>query len=615
MFDLKQFSGTPVTLLKKNSVRKNNVDIILRLVSEGNATIFTVFESEKTAKYMNTYFQKNHSKLKTDVLINKSKISSHRDVYFSDFSTAKNIFLSNVNKRNIDFCSVIVINDIHFEHPDKMFLILLWLQMFQKSDLRPYLLLTTDCYLIPEIPFDLQKISLQEIDSEREKEISLRYHNENYSPNSFEIILKTVEIIKNLDSEYPVSKEQQSTWLVFYSGKKNSNYLTKLIYESMEDCIVYSYKNISDFSKVMMDGKRTIIVIDQIYEDSIFLTSDGVIDTMISEYRDEESVFYKYSSKQRAEIKSSYVRRGFCFRLCTESFFETLPKVEVNTMTNRELEKYILHVSEKEIDIENFFQNLVSKIKISKVIQKLKFLGCLNSNNKITKIGKEAIDLPLNTTNSCILNDWRTDHPIFPMLVLLVFSELSDSIIQFPYKSKGQNNEEYRKIKINFIEEVYKESYSSIIELYLKIFVLIVKDEGTVNITNFSKICKKYKLNYVVIKEVFSKIKKTVDMMKENFKLGIFDPENLIGLSKKYFEKYSFNNIGKLVNQEKKLYSFQDSEIYKLDYFKHFGKKEELPYHIFAFDKIKINDSEDSIQKRKNLVHYFMPIDNLFVED
>ena len=616
MFDLKQFSKTPVTLLKKTSSRKNNIDIILRMIKEGKASVFTIYENDKSVKYINTYFQKNHPEIKTAPLINQKKISSHKDVYFSDFSSAKNIFLRNVDKLNVDFCSVIIINDIHFEHSDKMFLILLWLHMFQKSDNRPYLLLTTDCYLIPEIPFDLKKISLQELEKEEEKEdIKYIYHNENYSPNSFEIITKTVEIVNNLNTEYPLEGTQQSTWLVFYSGKKNSSHLTKLLYDSLDDCIVYSYKNISDFSKIIKEGKRTIIVIDQIYEDNIFLTSDGVIDSMISEYKDEESIFYKYSSHQRSDIKSSYVKKGFCYRLCTQTFYETLPKVEINTITGRDLEKYILNVSEKDINIQNFFQNLVQKSKINKCIQKLKFLGCLNSNDKITSIGKSCLRLPLSITNCCILEDWKKDHPIFPMLVLLVFTEITDSIIYFPYKNKSQSNDEYRKTKINFIKENYNETYSSILELYLKIFVQIVKDEGTVNITNFNRVCKKYKLNYLIMREVFTKIKKIVDLIEEKFELGIFNPENLIGLSKQYFEKYSFNNVGKLIDQEKRLYSFSDSSVYKLDYFKHFGKKEELPYHIVVFEKIKINDSEDSIQKRKNLIYYFMPLDNLFVEN
>jgi len=375
-----------------------------------------------------------------------------------------------------------------------------------------------------------------------------------------------------------------------------------------------NYKNITDFSKVIKKGIRSIVLIENTYEDEIFLSADGVIDCMVSEYQGDETIFYKYSSKQRSEIKSSYLKKGFCYRMCTSNHFETLPKVETNIISKNDIEKYVLLVCKKQLDVKIFFQNIIQESKISECLKKLKYLGCLNSNNSITYIGENCIKFPFSVTSSCILTDWKEKKPIFPMLVLLVFSELRESFIQFPNKDKKKTNEEYKKTKVKFIEETYKETYTCSLELYLKIFIKILKQEKTIDIISFGKVCKNYSLNYLTVKNIFKKLKNLLDIMSDKIEIGIFDVNNLISLSKEYFEKYAYNNIGKLVNVEKGLYLFPDSNVYKLDYFKHFGDKKELPYHIISFDKIKINDSQDSIQKRKNLVYYFMPLDNLYIE-
>ena len=294
-------------------------------------------------------------------------------LYISDFESTRKILLENLTKRTVDFCSVLLINDIHFDTPEKTFFILLWLEIFKRSDSRPFLLMTTDCYLIPEIPFELDKISIQEAETEKKSDINIRYHNENYSPSSDETVNGIVEVTRKMHTDYPVSEEDKSLWLIFYAGKKNLSVLNRNLYDKIEDLSVYSYKNITDFSKVVQKGTRTVITIDSFYEDNIFLEPDGIIDGMVSEYQDENNkLFYKYSSKQSAEVKASYLKKGFCYRLCTEDFYQNLQKVELSSFSLANLEKYMLQISSREIPITPFFEPLVKREKISEITEKLK---------------------------------------------------------------------------------------------------------------------------------------------------------------------------------------------------------------------------------------------------
>ena len=38
------------------------------------------------------------------------------------------------------------------------------------------------------------------------------------------------------------------------------------------------------------------------------------------------------------------------------------------------------------------------------------------------------------------------------------------------------------------------------------------------------------------------------------------------------------------------------------------------PTKIISFEKCKINDCKDSIQKSKNLIYYFVPLDTIYIE-
>ena len=143
----------------------------------------------------------------------------------------------------------------------------------------------------------------------------------------------------------------------------------------------------------------------------------------------------------------------------------------------------------------------------------------------------------------------------------------------------------------------------------------VISEEKTLNIKNYNTICKKYNLNYLAVKEIFTKIKFLTHYFGKEVKIGLFDPNNLIHLSKPYLEKFYNQHLGVLSDKNKNLYVFPNSEVYRIDNYKHFNNKKLLPTKLVVFEKAKINDSEDSIQKSKNIIYYFVPIDTIYIEN
>jgi len=612
MLDLVKLGSVPVTIYKKHCDKKIHLDMLKDLVKKGKSKVFSVHENPKTCKYLSSYFDLQYPEIKTQNL-KDNNFSTDSDIYFSDFPSTRKILLENLGKKKVDFCSVFVINDIHFEHPEKMYFILLWLQIFKVSDSRPYLLITTDSYLIPEMPFELETDSLQEVEQE-DNEIDIQYHNQDYSPNSSTLIDALVEVTSKLHSEKPVDDEKTSLWLLFYSGKKNINYLSKTLYDTIENSLVFSYKNIETFDKIMTKGKRTIIIIDEFYEDNIFLVPDGIIDGMVTENQNYDGrLYYTYSSKQHSEIKSSYLKQGFCYRLCTQELYESLPKTESSLFSKKNLDNYFLEVVSKKINPLDFFLPLLKKGDINRIVSNLTKINAITVDMKITKMGNLVRQFPLSPKNGMILIDWiKEEKPIFPMIVMLVIMEISYPLVKLSKKDTKNLNDEK---KSEIVKNYYGIEYSTSIELYLKIFVMIISNERTINIKNYNYICKKYNLNYVSIKEIFDKVKKIVDLLDRRMTIGIFNTDNLLSMTRDLFQKYYPERIGVLVNQEKRLYSFSDGEIYKLDYSKHLSKKDTLPVKLIAIEKFKINDMEESLQKYKNVIYYFLPLGDIYIEN
>ena len=98
MLDLKKFSSCPVTLFKKYCDKGIHLNMLKQLVNDGNAKVFSVYENEKTATYLHSYFQLSYPEIKTT----HRHSSEEFDICFTNFEETKNILLENINNTNVE---------------------------------------------------------------------------------------------------------------------------------------------------------------------------------------------------------------------------------------------------------------------------------------------------------------------------------------------------------------------------------------------------------------------------------------------------------------------------------------------------------------------------------
>ena len=157
------------------------------LVEKSGARVMSVFKDFKTIKYLNSFFSKKKPDIPTKICNTQDQDLEGKKVIFCDYQTSIDVLFSLVNQENIESFSILIINDIQFDDPDKIFLILLWSYIFKNTTRRPYLLITTNCYLIPNLPFELSVESFQEIKSKKESSVEIKYHDKNYTANSYDL--------------------------------------------------------------------------------------------------------------------------------------------------------------------------------------------------------------------------------------------------------------------------------------------------------------------------------------------------------------------------------------------------------------------------------------------
>jgi hypothetical protein len=493
---------------------------------------------------------------------------------------------------NADFATLLLLNNINICFEEKMMVVLMWIEMFKRTEKRPHLVMTTGTYLIPELPFvlDQKNIYMTEDLSERTE---LIYHGQNYSPNSGKVIDDCVLAIASKNSENDVPPVG-SVWVVFYSGKKKLESLFVTLKNGLDgDADIQVFKNFKRHKR----GVRTILLVDKM--ESCFVSDhvDGVFDCMISEkYGDDSEIFYRHSSKQLSELRSCVLNtEGFCYRMCETDFYESLPKMEMLSLKTDEV---VLDSLNYGMSPESFFHNMIPVEEIREEMEKLRIFG-LCDLEKITVPGKLALRIPLKYRNSGLLISWMMkEKHIFPCIVAVSLMELEGSLLFFP--SRGDRK--------SHVEKRYGDHLP--FPLYLEMINKVLEETGDLRPKNLMTVAKKHGLNYRVLDQLFFKIRMLVDIFskKKNLEIGLFDSSNLISKLTPYLETYYQDSIYKVSDVDKRIYvSEKDAEAYGLDGHKHFSSSD-LPIRIVVFDKSKINDSVDSVQRSRNLIFYFSGI-------
>ena len=395
--------------------------------------------------------------------------------------------------------------------------------MFKRTTKRPHLVMTTGTYLIPELPFKLDEKNIFMTPTKSESH-ELIYHGKNYSPNSGKLIDDCVSSVTKRHSVCDVPPSG-SVWVVFYSGKKKMEFLFSLLKDSLTgEAEIQILRNFKRHKR----GVRTILLVDKLESSFVSEAVDGIFDCMISDvYGDDSEIFYRHSSKQLSELRTSVLtRRGLCYRMCEMDFFESLPKMESKDL---KVEKCVLESMSYEMEPKTFFYNLIPMKIIEETFEKLRMFGLCDAE-KITVPGRLALRMPLKYRNSALLISWmmKEEH-LFPCIVAVSLMELDVSLLFFP--NRGDRGVHVSK----------RYGDHQPLSLYLELVNKILDETESLKPKNLVAICKRHGVNHRVMDKLLGKIRNLVDTFskKKNVEIGLFDSSRLLISLKPYFETFS----------------------------------------------------------------------------
>jgi len=558
MIDLIKLSQNPVTLLRTHYEPEIYLKIPSFILKNAKATVFSMVDEYSQSENLN-------------------QVSDDKKFTFLDFHQLKEIILDNLRQKRdtIDFCSILIINDIHTLTLEKLILINLWKECYKISSKRPYLIITTFSDYTPELPFKLPKDACQVFGKPRK--IDIQYHETNFSPNSKKIESDLSEIIIDKHKNIPV--KSHSTWLVFYCGKEN---LSKTLYNKIgKEANIYTTNSIKKLNRFRSQGKRNIIILcDEYIPPTLMNHVDGIFDSMIVSV--EENI--NYSSKQVSETRASYQENGFVFRLCTHDYYKELPKISRREYDKNMIKKYYLQMIQNKLNLENIFGTILTKPERETCLEYLRKQGSF-SGEIVTKLGEFNIHLPLTLENSSLFYlAYSNNFPVFPCIVATVLSEIKEPLFA------DKENED------SFYNHVYK-------------FNSILMENTDLDEINISDVSKHFSVNPRSLTIVLEKIKSIISILRDvfdiKFEIGVYNTKNLIEGLIPYYEKAFFEDTYLLIDKDSLLYKNKD-KIFKLDRERFHYKKQDPPERIFSFYRARKNQERTSIQKGKNMIYYYV---------
>jgi hypothetical protein len=248
------------------------------------------------------------------------------------------------------------------------------------------------------------------------------------------------------------------------------------------------------------------------------------------------------------------------------------------------------------MDPFEIFSSRISKKTLQNSLDNLEKLNLLikksESEYNITENGKFVIKLPFSVKQNIVIKKWiDSGNDILPIIILTSILETNKPLF---YNKKSKSEFES----------------SDTLTYMLQIFLTFLKKFNIINIRDqeIKNHCKENNLNYKSITSIFEKIKKIYNILSKDYKifLNIFDIHTFLKDCIKIYEKIYFNEIYRLIDPGKYIYSNGFNNISTLDTEKFYNPNFKAPSKIIALLYTKLNTSKDSVQRRKTMISLFL---------
>ncbi len=440
--------------------------------------------------------------------------------------------------RPMNFTDILMVDEAHTGAIDVTVIKSLWGLCLNSGKNIPRLLLSSATLSSAQQMGKVYKIDLNH------RPIEIRYHNKVYNINDPRLIDDTVKIIIRYHRDSAV----KGNFLVFASGRSDIENIIRQLGSLENALILPAYGELSgDAIKQIYlpaeSGVRKIIIATNIAETAITIQDIGVvIDTLVEKLAEASeagglrlnSVFISKSSAKQRCGRTGRTMNGICYRMTTLKFYNTLKEQRKNELERIPIYNLIIEFLNVGLHPGKIFPNISKRAKDATKL--LKRLGMVNEYNKITEIGKFAVNFPLGVRNAVIIWKWKEKKlPLFPSIVI---ATLIDSY-QPPYMSYPRRKEDELPFDYQIRMEAHREKYFEKFEGESDVATMLnwwhdlmdyiggpmapisdVKEWAVANSFDFRK-----------LREVFNIINQSISTLKRlkfKFKIGPFTTEGAL---------------------------------------------------------------------------------------
>lgn len=379
---------------------------------------------------------------------------------------ARNLMLSYFSKgvaSSIDFCDVLMVDEIHSGSLDTTEIVSLWMTAASQGVLVPRLVVAsaTPVPMIIEPEPAVYKVEIPAFP------IEFRYLDKDIDiddPNGA-IYTKAASIANDIHRNTDINTGHI---LIFGPGSGEVESIAASLQELLKvppagkiATIIPAFGALKqeDIARIYKDtaaNERKIVIATNIAEMSITIADVGYVVDTLTEKRSETSqsggfrlsthYISKDSAKQRAG-RTGRTRPGICYRLCTETKFNSLEQHRPPEIERVPIYELVMGLLDVGLSPEAVIKELAPE-RISQAVRLLQQLGMVANTPTgivVTEMGHFAPKVHISVRNAAFLWNWiQSKYPVFPGIVAAVLIDsYGPSYFWIPRRKPEMSMEEY----------------------------------------------------------------------------------------------------------------------------------------------------------------------------
>lgn len=541
---------------------------------------------------LNDYYQKK-VRFSIGKYISNYKNNFKNDNYKIVFCTSKNLlnrmiyFISNMtfndNKKNIYFCSTIILSDFHTREKEKDLCLCLWTMMFHKwkensvYSRSPTLILTT-----MDIEFSIVNIlpiaPLVFKYNHQQHPIVILFDNESgeYHHKSIKRYIRAAEI-----AYFYYLNEHRGIYLIFVPGKYESKLIKNFLREKIKDsteilevCDTASKKMEINVEHPRSSSKNKVIIVISNQFPPLFETNGItlIIDTLVKYefYHDKNGNIYanyRWLSKSESRQRINKIGKnctGIYIALQSEEKYLKLSDFEIPELLRISIDRDILKFIKFGLYPIPVMTNLITKLQMEEYIKLYKRLYLINSSGFLTTIGLFCYRFPLEIRKAAMVYhllelNFSIQDMFLYLAVICTLDCYGDGIFIFPNRCNNIEKILYSIYHDSIMQKIEDKfgGYSDV-DTILNVWIEICSNINPFNLFDLKCFCNNNGF-------IFKKFKEVIYLLKKCFlicnKMGIkfyYDHGKFSKPDIKEFGK-TFYYLSSLTHQDYKTIIYYDS--------------------------------------------------------